>query len=378
MNNIETLMNELILPAAAKRLRGQLTMPQLIHNDVEDVAQQVGDEIKIAAPVYFADGADEKTPNGETTSSAINADKVTIKLDRQFYKQWQMTDQEFMSHASSNTLPSAMEAAIDAIAESVNAVCFDLYKQISNYSGDAINGDVEATKQSLIALRAELQKNKVRKGRTVVLSDDTESSLLGEFSNLAESGDSAAVTEGLIGRKFGFDVYGDIQAPVHVPGASVTETGVVTEATAAGKAINLAGFTAGVDFSAGDIIELADGNKLTVASDVTATGTAATIPVNESVPAIDADIAVSFPIQSAHGVDLGFHKSFAAIAFRKLKTAGEAPGVSIAEFSDPILNIPLRMMSWYSPTEEATFFKISTLLGASIVDASRAVRMGTV
>lgn len=381
-NNVQTLMNELILPAAAKRLRGQLTMPQLIHNDVEDVAYQMGDEIKIAAPVYFAEGADFKTEDGATVSSTINASKISIALNQQPYKQWEMSDREFAAHASNNTLPSAMEAAVDAIAEAVNAACFDLYKRIPNYSGAAIGTGADATKLDLIALRAELQKNKVRKGRTVVLSDDTEGFMLGEFSNIAESGDKDAVVEGLIGRKYGFDVFGDIQSPVHIPGASAADTTVVTEATAAGAAgLVLTGFTGDiVDLRAGDIIELATGERFTVATDhvnATANGGIRIVAVNEAITAdIAAGVAVNFPVKGAKGVDLGFHKSFAAIAFRKLKSAGDAPGVSIAEMADPVTGIPLRLMSWYDPSTEKTYWKLSTLFGLEIVDASRAVRMG--
>lgn len=378
-NDITALMHEMILPAAAKRLRGELTMPQLIHNDVEDVAQQVGDEISIAAPVYFAEGADFKDADSNTVSSAFKADKVKIKLDVQPYKQWEMSDREFMSHASSNTLPSAMEAAVDAIAEAINEQCLGLYRQITNVSGTTVGTGVDKTKNDILEARLVLQRNKVRKGRTLVLCDDTEGTLLSEFSNLAETGDKDAIVEGLIGRKFGFDIYSDIQAPLHTAGNGAGNTGVtVVSAVAGGKTLVLAGFDAvEPTLNAGDVIEMADGTRYSVAADAIGAGNELSVSVYQVVKGHGAGEAVAIPMGTAtHGVDLGFHKSFAAIAFRKLKPAGNAPGVTIAEMADPVTGIPLRLMSWYDPASEKTVWKLSTLFGLTIVDASRAVRLG--
>lgn len=371
-NDTEALMTEVILPLAIDRLYGQLTMPHLVSVDTADEAKNHGDTIRIAKPIEFSDAEDHPTDSAGSQSEDITAGKVDVKLDRHLYKQFAMKDAEFLAHANSLTLPSAAAAAVDAIGRTVNKNLFALYKDIPYISGNPAS-TAGRDKSDLIAARKEMQNRKILNGRSIVLTSDTEADLLLEFSKINESGDANVVSQGLIGRKYGFDLYSDVQAPYHVAGAAAANAGITLSAQAVtgSTTLALAGVN-GATFLKGDVISVAGSHQTFV---VTADTAGAAVPVYPAVmEAIASGSAVT--VLGDHPIDLAFTKSAFLIAFRNLEVPEDAAGVNIAQMTDPRTGISLRMLRWYEPRTESTQWKFETLCGLKTVSPERALRLG--
>ncbi|AXQ47708.1 hypothetical protein DZC31_10210 [Stenotrophomonas rhizophila] len=375
-NDLSAQINELVLPLALSRLRGQLTMPGLITINTKDESKHFGEEVTVPAPVVFGE-ADEFDPVEGSKPSPINAEGVKVKLDKHIYKEWTMSDREFMAHAATNTLPSAMEGAVDALAISMNKAIFSLYKDVGNFSGNLTSASPR-DKKALIASRKVLQDNKVLGPRNLVLTSDTEADFLLELSKVNETGDQTLVNEGFIGRKFGWNIYSDVQAPTHFAGTASSVDGIVTTGInlAGSPVLRVAGVDEGATFVRGDIITIAGGYSVSVAADVTADDTG-----NVEVPVVGGlklplQPGVAVEVVGTHNVDLGFTPAAFMAAFRNLETPASSGGVTISSMSDPITGIPLRLLTWYNGSTRATHWSLEMFFGVKTIDPGRAVRMG--
>lgn len=371
-NDTEALMTDVFLPLAIDRLYGQLTMPNHVTINTSDEAKNHGETVRIAKPVEFSDADDHPTDSAGSQSEDINAGKVDVVLDRHLYKQFGMKDREFSAHANQFTLPSAAEGALDALGRTINKLLFEEYKNIPYVSGNPAS-TAGRDKRDLIDARKEMQNRKVMGGRKLILTSDTEADLLLEFSKINETGDSGVVSQGLIGQKYGFDLYSDVQAPYHTAGTASANAGITLSAPAVKGAtiLSLDGVGAAT-FLKGDVVTLAGSPQTFV---VTADTVGAAVPVYPAVlESIPAGTAVS--VLGDHPVDLAFTKSAFVIAFRQLETPDDTPGVSIASMADPRTGITLRMLRWYEPRTESTQWKFETLLGIKTVCPERALRLG--
>lgn len=81
------------------------------------------------------------------------------------------------------------------------------------------------------------------------MTGDSEADLLLEFSKLNETGDAGVIQQGLIGRKYGIDLYSDVQAPYHTAGTAAANAGMALAAAASAgdTSLSLAG-VAGTTF----------------------------------------------------------------------------------------------------------------------------------
>lgn len=371
-NDTEAMMTEVILPLGLDYLHGQLTMPNLVTVNTSDESKNYGETVRIAKPVEFADADDHPTDSAGSQSEDINSSKVDVVLNRHLYKQFGMGDREFSAHANKHTLPSAAQGALSAMGRTVNKLLLNEYKEIPYVSGDPTS-TAGRDKLDIIAARKEMQNRKVMGGRKLVLTGDTEADLLLEFSKINESGDSGVVSQGLIGQKYGFDLYSDVQAPYHIAGTASKNAGITLNASAGvgATSLSLSGVGAAT-FLKGDIITLAGSpQSFVVTADTTGAAVGVYPAVLESVPA---GTAVS--VMGDHPIDLAFTQSAFVIAFRQLETPDETPGVSIASMSDPRTGITLRMLRWYEPRTETTQWKFETLLGIKTVAPERALRLG--
>jgi len=375
-NDFSTVTNELVLPLAMSQLRGQLTMTKLITVNTKDESKKKGDEVTVPLPVVF-DEATNFDPSIGSSPSAVNVDGVKLKLNHQPVQEFTMNDREFLSHASENTIPSAMSGAIDSISRYINKAAFDLYADIYNFSGNLTSLDPR-NKASLIALRKEMHRNKVFNNKNLVITTDTDADLLLEMSKVNETGDQTVVNEGFIGRKYGYDIYSDVQAPLHTAGTASDVNGILTTGInlAGSPVIRLSGVEEGATFNRGDIIVVAGGYKASVAEPTVADASGYVEVVLSGGLRTPLVAGLAVEVIGDHPVDLGFTKEAFIIGFRELESPGVAPGVSVASMTDPLTGISLRMLSWYNPSMEKTHYKVECLFGVKTVDPVRACRMG--
>lgn len=371
-NDFEALINETILPVAMSRLRGQLTMPRLISVDKADEAKKVGELVRVNNPVEF-DKADEHGTSGSVATD-LNVEKVELRLDRHVYKEFKLSDREFTG-MQPGVIPDALAAAVDVLARTVNEAIFNMYAEVPYFSGTLTSSNGR-DKKDLIEARRALHTRKVRGDRNLVLTSDTEADLLGIFTVGYEQ---PAEKEGIIGRRFGFDIYSDVQAPMHFSGTASASNAIKTSVAGnvGSSLLVLSGAGANATFVKGDILTVAGTDQVfAVTADIAADEDGAVAVA--VTPAITQAIAsgTSVSVVGDHPVDLAFSKTAFMIAFRQLETPANAPGVTMGSMTDPETGITLRLLSWYNASTESTHWKLETLFGTKAVAPERASRLG--
>ncbi|WP_194289602.1 P22 phage major capsid protein family protein [Pseudomonas helleri] len=371
-NDFEALINETILPVAMSRLRGQLTMPKLITVNKADESKKVGELIRVNKPVEF-DKADEHGTGGSVATD-LNVSEVELRLDRHVYKEFKMSDREFTG-MQPGVIPDSLAAAVDVLARTVNEAIFDMYTEVPYFSG-LLTSTNPRDKRDLIQNRKGLHNRMVLGDKNLVLTSDTEADLLGIFTSYSEQ---PAEKEGIIGRRFGFDTYSDVQAPFHFAGtASSSQAIKLSVAGNVGSSVLvITGAGASATFVKGDILTLAGTDQVfAVAANIAADADgAAAVTVTPSISAaIPSGTAVT--VVGDHPVDLSFSKTAFLIAFRQLEAPVNTNGTTIGSLTDPDTGITLRLLSWYKPETESTHWKLETLFGTKAVAPERASRMG--
>lgn len=373
-NDFEAMMTEVFLPLAVDRLYSNLTMARLVDVDASDESKGHGEKVRVALPMQNGRAKDHPTDNVGSVSSDMKGEKTDIELDSHLYDQNEVTDRDFSKHANEFTLPSALMSSVDALAEAVNFKAHGGYKDVYNVSGDPSNL-ANRDKADIIEARKALALQKISSGQMIVLHPDTEADMLLEFSKINESGDADVVTNGLIGRKYGFNLYSDIHSPYHISGTASANNGITLASVAAqGSTVLTLSGTAGATFNKGDILYIAGSPQSYVVS-ADATGNAVQIfpALVESAPAGSA-----IRVLGDHPVDLAFHKSASRLVFRRLETPNDTPGVSISTITHPKMNLPLRMTRWYEPRTQKSLVKLDMLCGFKMLVPERAVRVGKV
>lgn len=375
-NNIEAMMNEVLLPSAMSRLRSQLTMPGLITVNGNDESKKVGETIVIPKPVYFA-SADDYKDNDElgTKASDVDVDGVEVKLNRHIYKEVAFSDREYSGMAP-GVIPDSLGSAVDVLARTINADIFGLAAEVYGVSG-RIDSENARTKTDLTAARKVMHNSNVFGDKTLVLTADTEHDLLNIFT---AGNDQQAEKEGTIGRRFGFDIFTDNQAPMHFSGSASAETGLTvgSSVSAGANILVISGATEGADVVKGDIITI--GSQTFAVAEPATAGVDGDIVVHVSNRAT-ADIAsgTAATVAGDHRIDLAFHKSAFVIAFRQLVTSEgpESPeGTTIGSLTDPDTGITLQMLRWYVPKTRKFHYKVETFYGVKAVAPERAIRVG--
>lgn len=371
-NDFKALINETILPVAMSRLRGQLTMTRLISVNKADEAKKVGELIRVSKPVEF-DKADEHGTGGSVATD-LNVAEVELRLDRHVYKEFKLSDREFTG-MQPGVIPDALAAAVDVLARTVNEAIFDMYTEVPYFSGN-LTSENPRDKKDLIQQRKSLHNRMVRGDKNLVLTSDTEADLLGIFTT---GNEQPAEKEGIIGRRFGFDIYSDVQAPMHFSGTASGSNAIKTSVAGnvGSNLLVLSGAGANATFVKGDILTVAGTEQVFAVTGNVAADADGAVAVAVT-PAITEAIAsgTAIAVVGDHQVDLAFSKTAFLIAFRQLDAPSNTDGTTLGSLTDPETGITLRLLSWYKPETESTHWKLETLFGTKAVAPERASRLG--
>lgn len=369
-NDFQALQSEVILTTALKELVSQLTMPNLITVDTQDESKKKGDTVQVQCPVVFK----EALEHGESSvATDIVEQVVDVKLNRQPYVEFKMSDREYNSMIQ-GTIPKALQGAINVLAYTINAACVDLYKEVPHYSGN-LTSQNERTRFDLIKGKTGMDLLNAFGTRSLTVTSETSADFLKDFTS---GNDQTAERDGIIGRRLGFNIYEENQAVTHRAGTASADASIKTSAiTPAGSfMLSVSGATAGATFKHGDVITIAgvDGSY-SVASDVVAVGGSAVVTLTNALEVeVPADAAVT--VIGDHRVDVAFLKEAFMIVFRQLETPTNSGSTTISSLTDPNTGITLRLLSWYEPKTESTHWKLETLFGVKAIAPDRAIRIG--
>lgn len=366
-NDLTAFIEEVMLPKMAKRFRQKTSFLNTIHLDGAEDVQEVGDKIKIAMPFDLGE-ADELAVDGSSNPTPYTAQKVEMTIDNHLYKEFTMSDRAFVTHNSSNTIPGLVEAAVDSVAMGVNKRGISLTKEVYNYIGTA-NGNMRTT-NDVIDLADFLDGVCPQENRFLGLNRKTNGDLLKEMKDLSKFG-REEIHSGMIGEYQGFNVFKDIGLPTVISGGAGSTYTLSAGASAGEKQIAVTGGTAAIN--KGEVLEIAGvpGTYVAVADYAGGAGTVSIYPALSD----DASASAAVTVQDTHPMDIGYHKSAFAVAFRSLEAPQEVDGASVFQYTDPNTGIPYRLVRWYNGSTGKTHWKFEVLCGFSAIRPEWACRM---
>ncbi|EMO57790.1 coat protein, P22 family [Leptospira santarosai str. CBC1416] len=372
-NTLLNMIQTYLLPQVLPVLRESLQMPALVRRDLDDAAKTKGDTIRVPLPQNLGLAQSMNTATG-STSTDLDDPYADVKLDHWKYKQFQMDDKEMMDSLSDSIVPSAVEGAIKSLANDIDMSLLSLYKDIPYFSGVA--GTTPNTADSIIDVRKMLQKNLVpQDSRKLVLDVEAEANFLGIFKDVEKTGETNALKEASIGRKFGFDTYSDQLIPFHTKGTATGSAQVAGAVAQSETVMNIDGVGGGQTFKKGDLFTIGS-YQFVVTQDITANGAGVFNGVRFYPPAPVGGIAdnASINVIGSHTPNLAFHKDAFCLVIRSLKEE-ESESSTIAVAKDPISNIPLRVETWRESGKATRFWRFDILYGFATLRPELAARL---
>jgi hypothetical protein len=377
-NNLQKLMDDLILPAALPVLREACVMPALIASDYSAEAAKQNEIISVPLPQDMGE-ADDFDPVTGTTKTDLNAGTVDMKLDLWKYKAFGMTDREMRESLTGGILPSAAEASVKSLANSVNRAIFGLYKDIPSFVG--VPNTTPANEDALLDVREALNLQLApNANRRAVVDSKAEKNFLKGMKGFDKTGSTAALREASLGRIFGFDNFSDQMVPKHTPGTGIDDPILVNGALAKGVSqMAVDGAVGTRTLLKGDVFAVAGvEGQYVVTEDVAAV--AGVIPVLKFYPALkgaaadNAALTFEGTAGTPYTVNLGFNRSAFMWAARTLSDeASESSTISVA--TDPVTGIPLRLETWRDPGKSSRIWRFDILFGVKTIRAPLANRL---
>lgn len=248
-NDNDAFIPEMWAQESLMILEANLVAAALVHRNFENEVANFGDVVNTRRPATFT--STRKVDGDAIVNQDAQATNVPVKLDQHWYTSFMIYDGE-ASKSFKDLVATYLTPAVSAIANSIDqAVLTQAYRFIP--AGNVVGKLGTAIgKSTIIDAREVLNTNKVPlTDRRFVIGSSMEGDLLsvGDFTKVNEAGDmGAALREGNIGRKFGFDFFMDQNSPA-VAAGSTTVAGAVNNASgyAAGStAITVDGLSAAI------------------------------------------------------------------------------------------------------------------------------------
>lgn len=352
MANVLTDVIPILLAQGLQILRGATVMPRLVNTDFANTPAQKMDTVNVWIPsaATVEDVAPSAAPYQAPDSSGV---KVPIRLNRWRHSGFSLTDKDQEEIVAGYKSRKA-EEAVKVLANDVNAFLLSKYKKIFGFVGTPGTTPFATDVTAATAARAALNRQlALLTDRRFVMDVNAEANALGlaQFTSAEKVGSNAAIIEGTLGRRLGFDFAMDQQVPTHVSTPLTAGNATVNGAQAAGVGSTDGGRTGTVSIAkatnAGTLVE---GDIITFAGDAqtyTVLENATLIVGNTSVkiaPALQSAKSGGeiMSLKASHVVNLAMHRDCIAFASRPLQAAKDNT-VEMMSVADPISGIALRL-----------------------------------
>jgi hypothetical protein len=337
-NQLDAVMPK-ILAEGLISLRENAVMPLLVNRTYEREAAEKGATVDVPLPSAITDV--DVTPSAVAPDPGdIAPTTVPIPLDQWREASFQLSDKEQLE-VINDVIPMQVSEAAKALGNFVDNAILSNYVDIYGVAGTPgvtpfSSGDTTDATDARKVLNQQLAPINPRYG---VLDPEAEASALNlrAFQDYSWNQDLAAIRDGQIERRLGFNWFMDQNIPTHTAGTASSYT-VSGAASVGDLSVTLTGGSGG--FVAGDIITFAGQTQTyTVVADQPTPGAV------QISPALAAPLAGSEAVESAadHVVNLMFHRDCFALATRPLAAAETGMGVQSMTTVDPVTNLPLRL-----------------------------------
>lgn len=345
-------------------LSDQLVFPNLCYKDFEDKTQVVGDTILIRRPPKLI--AQDFTQGSASSAQDVIQNNAAIKLDK-----IATIDVQFEALERANSISDVEkligEPAGIALAEKINTAGLLLYRQVPTLIGTP--GTTPSTVAAFANARKQLNKQKAPAALRRAVWDpeaDGEFSKIEKLLSVSDSGSSAALREGAIGRVSGIDNFMSQGVATHTQGTAISGNKTIVIAAAASKGdtqISVDSAAAAGTLKVGDILKIGD-YQYNVAEDVAAIGTtAATVKLAQPLQAdVADDAAITLPTyvsgKTGYTCNLAFQQNAFAFVTRPLAMA---PGVE--SYTTSYGGVSLRVTRGYDMSYKRERMTVDVLYG---------------
>lgn len=332
-----------ILSGALQSLRETCIMPRLVNADYSAEAMQKGDRISVSVPSAIAP-TDVVPANVAPNPADLTLNTIAIPLDNWKEAAFYLTDRD-QRNIMDGIVPAQITEAGKSIANAIDASLLNLYKYSYQVTGTPGTTPFDSTSGTLAAQTSRKILNKVGcppQDRRMVLDVDADANATGlpQFQSADRAASDLTITEGMIGRKLGFDFYYDQLMPRHAPPAANPVGFLVNQVGHAAGSTSVTVDTGAGVISEGDLFTVAGSTQLFVVRSATAT----TINYLPKAPVGFLDNA-AITFVADHQVNLAFHRDALGLAVRSLNTSDLelSLGGRAMVMVDPISQIPLRL-----------------------------------
>jgi len=369
MNDLSNVIPQL-LAQGLMALREMAVMPLLVNREYETLAGPQGSSIDVPLPSDVA--VQDVTPGATPPSTATQTPgTVSIPLTRWKEAPFYLTDKDMME-VQNGALPMMASSAIRSLANEVDQFLLGLGTKFYGVQGTA--GTTPFTSSVADATQArKVLNNQLAplNDRRFVMNADAEAEALElrAFHDASFGVGGAAILEGQITRRLGFDMFMDQNVQSHTVGAAA---GYVTNTGTAGSAIGdkeVAIDTGSGAFNVGDIVKFTGHDQTYVITGSTGGASATLINIEPGLVVAVADgVDVIGPGDTggvgSHVMNLAFHRD--AIAFATRPLAGSRhPGSIIETAVDPVSGLALRLEMTREHKRDR--FSYDILYGANVV-----------
>ena len=380
MANDYSAVLQTILSRASLKLRQSALMPQMVNRSIGEEFKKQGQSIDIDMPGTgtLVDVVPSATPRAAPDYTAVPK-TLTLSWWKESPFKLDDQDRQFLQKGEDGkplALPQRIEDAVDAVADGVNDLILESYKDVYNTVGSvgtipfasttAIAGEAKA----IISSAGSMNLNNLM----MVLEPFAynNAAQIVKFADASASTDPNVIIEGRVGRKLGFNWVELNKMPYHTAGTGGTITSNGAHATTGVTTISIANSAAGTLLE-GDIITIAgDTQNYVVGADVTWSGAG-----NQNVtisPGLKIALAGSDAITrlGSHTVNLAFHPDAIAFASRQMDDPDRDEKL-IQFLTDPVSGLALRVEK--ERQHKQTVWSIDCLAGVVTLLPSRIVRV---
>jgi hypothetical protein len=349
-------------------------MPHLIDTQYREefLGAKVGDTISIRR--RFVPTVSEY--NGSTiTVQDLTETSVPFQLEKHFDCSFKITSKQ-RTLSLEDLSKQVIAPAVLAMAEKIdNYICGKL-TDIPGAAGPSSSAPGDLIDDLASMALVEESANNLRfpnAPRYMVVSPRQKATLMGvdSFVEVDKSGTSDALRKALIRQTMGFDIYMSQNVPT-TTFTSGTQTAAVVNGALSAGATSIAcdgGAVATGTLKEGDILDLAGYGPVTVAANVTFSGSAATVTIKEPLRTGVADNTVvtvydgGGNTRACHGAI--FHPSAMALVSVPLEPA---MSVSSETIVDDLTKMAIRVTTDWDRDTKADVMSLDVLIGAKVID----------
>ncbi len=234
-NDIEALIPEFWANESLAILYENLVATNLVNRDFQDTLARFGDTVHTRRPGEFV--AKRKTFQDDVTVQDVTSTDVEVKLDQHVHTSFMIRDGE-ETLAFKNLVEMYLKPAMMAQVRFIDRMITNQYVQFLNNAYGSLLGLTSGNVvDRILGVRSIMNTNKAyMEGRELLWTPTSETVALSNelFISAEKVGNTEAMREASLGRKFGFGNWMSQNAP-DVPTGSTTSAGAVNNASGYAK-----------------------------------------------------------------------------------------------------------------------------------------------